>query len=50
VVADVFIDGSVERLKCGNQKNDYSSGRENAGHSFQCCNVVFDVFQNVHDY
>ena len=49
MVAEVFIDRAVKGLKCRNQQNNYSSGREDTGDCIERCNVIFDVFQNIDD-
>jgi hypothetical protein len=48
-MAQVLVDGPIERLKSGYQEDNRTSGCEHAGHGFQRCSVILDVFQHIDD-
>lgn len=49
VMAEIFVDGSVERWEGGNQQNDGAVRRDDRSNGFQCGCVLFHMFQNVDD-
>ena len=49
MMAEVFVDGPVERPKGRNQQDNGSARGQHGGHGLERREIVLDVFQNVDD-